>query len=67
MPEYLTIPEVCELLRLGERTVYTMCRDEKLPGAVKVGNQWRVEYAKLRAWLDAGGAKEGPKREAERE
>ena len=56
MPEYLTIPEVCELLRLGERTVYTMCRDKKLPGAVKVGNQWRVDREKLLAWLDRGGA-----------
>jgi len=67
MPEYLTIPEVCTLLRLAEKTVYTMCREGRLPGAVKVGNQWRVEHEKLRAWLDAGGAKESPKRGAERE
>lgn len=53
MPEYLTIPEVCELLRLSERTVYTMCRAKKLPGAVKVGNQWRVDRNKLIASLKA--------------
>ena len=61
MPEYLTIPEVCDLLRLSERTVYTMCRAKKLPGAVKVGNQWRVERRKLIASLktDQEGKKAG--------
>ena len=56
MTEYLTIQEVCKLLRLGERTVYAMCRSGELAGAVKVGGQWRVDHAKLSAWLDQGGA-----------
>lgn len=67
MPEYMTIPEVCEFLRLGERTVYEMCREGELPGAVKVGNQWRVDQEKLRAWLEQGGAARRPKRGEKRE
>ena len=39
MHRYLTIQQVCELLQLGERTVYEMCRQGKLPGAAKVGPQ----------------------------
>lgn len=41
--EYLTIREVCDLLKIGERTVYHLCRTGKLGGAAKVGNQWRVD------------------------
>ena len=55
MAEYLTIKEVCELLKIGERTVYHLCRTGKLGGAAKVGNQWRVEKQELLAWLKAGG------------
>ena len=53
--EYLTIREVCDLLKLGERTGYHLCRTGKLGGAAKVGNQWRVDRAELTAWLKAGG------------
>ena len=55
MAEYLTIKEVCELLKIGERTVYHLARAGRLPGAAKVGGQWRVNRAKLTDWLAAGG------------
>ncbi len=55
MPKYLTINEVAELLRLGERTVYDMLRAGRLPGAAKVGGKWRVDREKLVAWVAAGG------------
>lgn len=44
------------MLKLSERTVYDLCRQGKLPGAAKIGSQWRIEKSKLIAWLDAGGA-----------
>ena len=56
MSEYLTIDEVCALLKLGKRTVYDLCREGKLPGAAKIGNQWRVNRQQLDEWLAAGGA-----------
>ena len=53
--EYLTIGEVCEKLRLAERTVYEMVRNGRLPGAAKVGGSWRIKTEVLDAWLEAGG------------
>ena len=55
VPEYLTIHEVAELLRLGRRTTYTMLREGRIPGSAKVGGQWRVHGATLIAWMEAGG------------
>ena len=55
MPECLTIHEVAKLLRLGERTTYTMLREGRIPGAAKVGGKWRVSRAKLIAWMEKGG------------
>lgn len=50
----MTIPEVAELLRIGQRTAYTLAREGKIP-AVRIGNQWRVHKPKLMAWIEAGG------------
>jgi excisionase family DNA binding protein len=55
LAEYLTIEEVCVLLKLGKRTVYELARTGRLPGAAKVGGQWRVNRETLTAWLEAGG------------
>ena len=55
MTEYLTISETAELLRLGERTVYSMLRAGRLPGAAKVGGKWRIDRQALVAWMNAGG------------
>lgn len=46
--EFMTIEEV--------RTAYDLCRRGDLAGAAKIGNQWRVDETKLRAWLAEGGA-----------
>lgn len=62
MGKYLTIQEVCDLLQLGERTVYDLCRQGKLPGAAKVGGSWRVKRDPLEAWLDEGGEAQPRKR-----
>lgn len=50
----LTIPEVADLLRIGQRTAYSLVRGGKLP-AVRVGNQWRVHLPKLMEWIEEGG------------
>jgi len=55
MSRYLTIQEACEILRLGERTVYDMCRKGKLPGVAKVGGSWRIEEKALHDYMKAGG------------
>lgn len=55
MVELLTIREVCTVLRLGERTVYQLCRDGRLAGAVKVGGKWRVDRDALMEWVKKEG------------
>lgn len=53
--EFLTIPEVAKLLKLGERTVYELARQGRLVGAAKIGGQWRCEVGALTEWLKQGG------------
>lgn len=53
-PEFLTLAEAAEILRIGERTAYDLARDHRIPAA-KVGGQWRIRRADLDAWIDRGG------------
>jgi excisionase family DNA binding protein len=50
--EILTLPEVAQLLKVAEKTVYTMAQKGELP-AFKVGGQWRFRRTDLHAWIDA--------------
>lgn len=50
--EILTLPEVAQLLKVAEKTVYTMAQFGELP-AFKVGGQWRFCRTDLDAWIDA--------------
>lgn len=53
--EFLTIPEAAKLLRIAERTLYTLARERRFP-AMKVGDQWRISRAALDEWGRTGGA-----------
>jgi excisionase family DNA binding protein len=50
--EILNIREVAELLRVAEKTVYSMAQRGELP-AFKVRGQWRVRRVDLDAWINA--------------
>ena len=50
--EILTIPEVASLLKVAEKTVYTMAQKAQLP-AFKVRGQWRFKRVDLDAWIDS--------------
>ena len=50
--EILTIREVATLLRIGEKTAYTMAQSGELPG-FKVRGQWRFRRSDVDAWIDA--------------
>jgi len=50
--EILTLPEVAQLLKVAEKTAYTMAQKGELP-AFKVGGQWRFRRTDLDAWIDA--------------
>jgi excisionase family DNA binding protein len=50
--EILTVQEVATLLKIADKTVYTMPQKGELP-AFKVGGQWRFRRTDLDAWIDA--------------
>ncbi len=51
--EILTIRDVAALLKIGEKTAYTMAQSGDLPG-FKVRGQWRFRRADLDAWIRDG-------------
>ena len=48
--EVLTIREVAELLKIGDKTAYTMAQAGELPG-FKVRGQWRFRRSDIDAWI----------------
>ena len=59
--EILTLTEVAQLLKVADKTVYTMAQKGELP-AFKVRGQWRFKRDDIDAWierqkLEAKGAK----------
>ena len=59
LAKFLTLQEVCKLLRIGERTAYELCRTGKMGGAVKVGGVWRIDRAAFERWIRKGGGPAG--------
>jgi excisionase family DNA binding protein len=52
MPDsILTLPEVAGLLKVAEKTVYTMAQRGQLP-AFKVRGQWRFKRSDLEQWIE---------------
>jgi excisionase family DNA binding protein len=52
MPDsILTLPEVAGLLKVAEKTVYTMAQRGQLP-AFKVRGQWRFKRSDLDQWIE---------------
>lgn len=49
--EILTVSEVAELLKVAEKTVYTMAQKGELP-AFKVRGQWRLKREDIHAWIE---------------
>lgn len=65
--EILTVDEVAALLKVGDKTVYTMAQRGEIP-AFKVREQWRFRRADIDQWIarqvgrGAAGDQEGEKR-----
>ena len=49
--EILTLPEVARLLKVAEKTVYTMAQRAEIP-AFKVRGQWRFKRIDLDRWIE---------------
>jgi len=49
--EILTLPEVAELLKVGQKTLYTLTQKGMLPG-FKVLGQWRYKRVDIDRWIE---------------
>lgn len=49
--EILTLPEVARLLKVAEKTVYTMAQRSEIP-AFKVRGQWRFKRVDIDSWIE---------------
>jgi excisionase family DNA binding protein len=49
--EIITLPEVAALLKVAEKTVYTMAQKGELP-AFKVRGQWRFKRQDIDGWIE---------------
>ena len=47
----LTLPEVAIMLKVAEKTVYTMAQKGQIP-AFKVRGQWRFKQDDIDRWID---------------
>ena len=52
----LTLPEVALLLKVAEKTMYTMAQRGQIP-AFKVRGQWRFKASDLDQWIEHQKAK----------
>ncbi|MBT9287956.1 helix-turn-helix domain-containing protein [Prosthecodimorpha staleyi] len=57
--EILTLPEVAGLLKVAEKTVYTMAQRAEIP-AFKVRGQWRFKRVDLDGWIEAQKVVQNP-------
>jgi excisionase family DNA binding protein len=49
--EILTLPEMAKLLKVAEKTVYTMAQKAEIP-AFKVRGQWRFKRHDIDMWIE---------------
>ena len=55
--EILTLPEVAQLLKVADKTVYTMAQNGEIP-SFKIRGQWRFKRLDIDAWI--AGLQQGP-------
>jgi len=47
----LTVPEVCNYLRISQVTVYRLLRRKDIP-AFRIGKKWRFNLEDLERWIE---------------
>ena len=48
--DIMTIQEVCEYLKLNNKTAYRLAAEGKIPG-FKVGGSWRFRKQEIEKWI----------------
>jgi excisionase family DNA binding protein len=49
--DFLTVSELCEWLRLGKSTIYSLVQKNEIP-YIKVGGKILFERAKIKVWIE---------------
>jgi excisionase family DNA binding protein len=55
VPEFLTVEEAAELLRVNRKTLYEAIRLEQVPGVLRVGKALRIRRTALLEWTAGKG------------
>jgi excisionase family DNA binding protein len=50
--EFLTVPEVAQLLKVADKPVHAMTQHGEIP-AFTVWGQWRIRRTDIGSWIDA--------------
>lgn len=50
--KYLSVPQTAERWGVSPRRIQILCNEERIPGAVKIGNRWAIPDDELKP-LDA--------------
>ena len=50
----LTVKEAAEYLRIHPITLYRLLEKDKVPGAFKIGNQWRLKKETIESQKNTG-------------
>lgn len=48
---FLNLAEAARILRVSQRTLYRMIRQNRMP-ALKVGGQWRIRESQFTKWVE---------------
>lgn len=51
----LSVEQAAERLGISVHHAYVMCREQRMPGVVRVGRAVKVDSQKLESWIDVGG------------
>lgn len=50
-PDLITVPEAGRRIGRSADSLYSLCRQDKFPPAIKIGGRWVVSVPRLERWL----------------
>ena len=57
--ELITLDELCDILKTGKNTAYTLMRTGELE-AFKIGRVWKIPLASVRKYIESKSTKNNP-------
>ncbi len=50
-PKPYTVKDLAELSGYAKSHIRKLCREEKVPGAIKIGRDWQISKENAEVWL----------------